>query len=415
MRSFSHVNDEHVITISSLPSLRRLSVTTDAPDGPIHSLVVDSLTSPLLEAAEDDSDDEPDVQLQASMRLAYNLSWAVNIFLLVGKVYAFWISSSRSVLASAADSAVDLASQVVIVWAEWQMNRVDPRYPVGRARLETIGVLACACIMSVASFAVIETAAMDLWRAFASGILPDAEFGLVMYIVLATATALKLVCWAYCRVFASRSDSMQALAEDHINDVMSNLAAVGAALIAGLAPGAWWADPVGAIIISIWIVWRWYEIAAQQVDKIVGRSAPEEFIRSLTELAMGHHASLVVDVVRAYHFGARYIVELEVVLPAEMTVAVSHDISIALMHKVERLEEVERAFVHVDYLHREAPEHKTERRLAKALGGSGNNIASLASAGSGSLGTLTPTGSGALPVQTPKGGAGARISGTNGV
>jgi hypothetical protein len=32
------------------------------------------------------------------------------------------------------------------------MNRADPLFPVGQARLEALGVLACACIMAVASF-----------------------------------------------------------------------------------------------------------------------------------------------------------------------------------------------------------------------------------------------------------------------
>ena len=72
------------------------------------------------------------------------MSWAVNIVLLVAKVYAFYISNSKSVLASLADSAVDLASQVVIWFAEFKSRRRDPRFPVGQARLETLGVLACA-------------------------------------------------------------------------------------------------------------------------------------------------------------------------------------------------------------------------------------------------------------------------------
>lgn len=78
---------------------------------------------------------------------------------------------------------------------------------------------------------------------------------------------------------------------------------------------------------------------------------------------------------------------MEIVLPAEMTVAESHDIALALQHKVRRacalhthsgvpshacctqieeLEEVERAFVHVDYQQRDAPEHKVERELLLA-------------------------------------------------
>jgi hypothetical protein len=41
------------------------------------------------------------------------------------------------------------------------------------------------------------------------------------------------------------------------------------------------------------------------VDKIVGRAAPEDFVEQLEQLATGHHEQLEVDVIRAYHFGAR--------------------------------------------------------------------------------------------------------------
>jgi len=40
-------------------------------------------------------------------------------------------------------------------------------------------------------------------------------------------------------------------------------------------------------------------------------------------------------------------VEMEIVLPGDMTVRESHDIALELQHKIEGLEEVERAFVHV--------------------------------------------------------------------
>lgn len=40
-------------------------------------------------------------------------------------------------------------------------------------------------------------------------------------------------------------------------------------------------------------------------------------------------------------------VEMEIVLPGAMTVRESHDIALALQHKIEGLDEVERAFVHV--------------------------------------------------------------------
>lgn len=45
-----------------------------------------------------------------------------------------------------------------------------------------------------------------------------------------------------------------------------------------------------------------------QMDKIVGRGAPEEFVRELAEVAANHHGALSVDCVRAYHAGTRYMV-----------------------------------------------------------------------------------------------------------
>jgi len=65
------------------------------------------------------------------------------------------------------------------------------------------------------------------------------------------------------------------------------------------------------------------------------------------QLAQQHDPRLDVDCCRVYHFGARYNVEMEVVLPGDMTVIESHDIALELQHKIEALSDVERAFVHV--------------------------------------------------------------------
>ena len=57
---------------------------------------------------------------------------------------------------------------------------------------------------------------------------------------------------------------------------------------------------------------------------------------------------------------------MEIILPADMQVRTSHDIALALQHKLEALDSVERAHVHVDYEKRSEPEHKIERKLLRA-------------------------------------------------
>ena len=71
-----------------------------------------------------------------------------------------------------------------------------------------------------------------------------------------------------------------------------------------------------------------------QVDKMIGKGAPADFIQNLEELAKTHHADMALDNIRAYYFGQRFIVEMEVVLPSTMTVRESHDIALILQHKV---------------------------------------------------------------------------------
>lgn len=60
---------------------------------------------------------------------------------------------------------------------------------------------------------------------------------------------------------------------------------------------------------------------------------------------------------------------MEIVLPGNMTVVESHDIALALQHKIEGLADVERAFVHVDHQKRDGLEHKVERELVKSSWG----------------------------------------------
>jgi len=67
--------------------------------------------------------------------------------------------------------------------------------------------------MSVASFEVIQESVSVLLEVYWTGQLPYLQLGLVMYLVLGSATLLKCVCWAVCAALQARSDLMLALAE----------------------------------------------------------------------------------------------------------------------------------------------------------------------------------------------------------
>lgn len=97
---------------------------------------------------------------------------------------------------------------------------------------------------SMASLEVIQYSCSDLYRGFALADPLIIQAPLIMYIILGSGTAAKLLLFYYCNQFKD-SDSLAALAEDHFNDVLSNIAAIVTASIAAHIRRLWWIDPIG--------------------------------------------------------------------------------------------------------------------------------------------------------------------------
>ncbi len=84
------------------------------------------------------------------MTFAIYLNLVANLILLIMKIVVVALSSSVSVLASLVDAALDFLSTAIIWVVTWLIGRKDQyAYPVGRRRLEPIGVLVFSIIMIV--------------------------------------------------------------------------------------------------------------------------------------------------------------------------------------------------------------------------------------------------------------------------
>ncbi|CEG47866.1 cation diffusion facilitator family [Plasmopara halstedii] len=291
------------------------------------------------------------------VQVAINASLAANVVLTIVKIYAALTSGSLAVLSSLVDSILDLTSQALFWYSDKRMHTPSVKYPAGRRRLEPIAVIISATLMGMAAIEVIQQSVKALVKGF-NGHLREIDISSFTLIVLLVAIVVKLFLWYICAKIASHSPSADALAQDHRNDVYSNLVAVSAAFVAHKHPSLWCLDSIGAIVISVYIAVSWLATGKEQVERLVGLQAEQEFIDHIRTLGDVHHPLMKTDIVRAYHFGNNYLVEMEVILPEDMCVKEAHDISLSLQIKVEGLDNVERAFVHVDYLERNYDEHK---------------------------------------------------------
>ena len=304
-------------------------------------------------------------------RRAHLVSLIVNILLFGSKLWVYLQSQSMVVLAALIDSTVDLLAQgILLITNRMASLQREPSetvlYPAGRSRAEPVGVIACALLMAMASAQVIRDSSLVLWQWWITGEERYVAIDLLDEILLFMTTFLKFILYIWCVVMVKRTNNVtvEALAQDHLNDVLSNSAALAAAIATQWALSLWFVDPVGAILISIYIIYSWARTGMEQMDLVIGRSADPDFLELVREMAETHDPGATLDQIRAYHFGPRFLVEVEIVMQPETALRESHDVGIVLQHKIERLEQVERCFVHVDYQERDVDDHDPLTPLA---------------------------------------------------
>lgn len=93
--------------------------------------------------------------------MAIYINFAANAILLAGKLAVVLTVPSVSVLASLVDAILDFLSTAIVWITTWLISRQDQyRYPIGRRRLEPIGVLVFSVIM-ITSFAQVALEAIQ--------------------------------------------------------------------------------------------------------------------------------------------------------------------------------------------------------------------------------------------------------------
>lgn len=315
---------------------------------------VDSLGSPSV------NDEEEDLREEGKHERAINISNWANVLLLAFKIFATVQSGSLAIAASTLDSLLDLMAGGILWFTHLSMKSINIyKYPIGKLRVQPVGIIIFAAIMATLGFQVLVQALEQLIKNDPSEKMD--YFQLVwLYAIMLTATGVKLVLWIYCR--SSGNKIVRAYAKDHYFDVVTNVIGLVAAVLGDRF--YWWIDPAGAITLAIYTISNWSGTVLENAVSLVGQSAPPEVLQKLTYLVLRHDPQIKrVDTVRAYTFGVLYFVEVDIELPEDLPLIEAHAIGESLQIKIEELSEVERAFVHLDYECDHKPEHSVLIRL----------------------------------------------------
>lgn len=112
----------------------------------------------------------------------------------------------------------------------------------------------------------------------------------------------------------------------------------------------WWIDPLGGILLSIFVIIQWSQISFEHIRNLTGAAASPEMISVLLYIVMRFAKAIKhITAIHAYHAGDKINVEVDIILDDRLSLKDAHDLGESLQYMLESLPVVERAFVHLDY------------------------------------------------------------------
>ncbi|XP_021771967.1 metal tolerance protein 4-like [Chenopodium quinoa] len=302
---------------------------------------------------------EEDDDEQAQHERAMKISNYANIVLLAFKIYATIKTGSLAIAASTLDSLLDLMAGGILWFTHLSMKNINIyKYPIGKLRVQPVGIIIFAAIMATLGFQVLIQAVEQLIKNEGAEKMTSDQY-IWLCVIMISATVVKLALFLYCR--SSGNEIVRAYAKDHYFDVVTNVVGLVAAILGDKF--YWWIDPAGAILLAIYTIANWSGTVLENAVSLIGQTAPPEVLQKFTYLVIRHPQVKRIDTVRAYTFGVLYFVEVDIELPEDIPLKEAHAIGETLQIKLEKLPEVERAFVHLDFECEHKPEHTVLSKL----------------------------------------------------
>ncbi|RZJ17579.1 MAG: cation transporter [Brevundimonas sp.] len=255
-------------------------------------------------------------------RSVTRLSVAVAVVLIVLKAFALGASGSVSILASLADSVLDLIASLAVFFAvRWAAAPPDADHRHGRGKGEALATLVQAGL-------VFASAVFIGWEAIQRIFEPRPVTGgywAVGVVVISIAVTAWLV-WMQTQAL-KRSGSL-AVAGDRAHyaaDLASNVVVlVGVASGALLqAPGL---DAAAGLVVAVWLFWGATGVLRSASDQLLDRAAPDADRVAITTAVLKDPRIAGLHRLRARMNGPVIHVEMHVDLEPTLTLDVAHAI-----------------------------------------------------------------------------------------
>ncbi len=259
---------------------------------------------------------------------------AVNIVLTVLKFAAGVAGRSGAMVADAVHSLSDMATDIVVIaFVGIASKPSDSGHDYGHGKYETLATLVISLALLTVGVGILSSSISAILVVVNGGELPRP--GGIAVAAAAVSIVAKEVLYRYTLGEARRTDSssMRANAWHHRSDALSSLGTFTGIGLAYFFDAAWRiADPVAAIIVSLFIFKIAFTLIIDGVGELMERSLPEDTEGEIIRIATADKAVQAPHNLRTRRIGSVIAIEMHVRVDPEMSVSRSH----ALTTDIER-------------------------------------------------------------------------------
>ena len=266
-----------------------------------------------------------------------------NILLFISKLIIGFVTNSIAIISDALNSLTDIINSIILfISVKVGGKSPDKSHPFGHYRSEPIGALIVAVLTVVLGFEVIRIAIQRL----ITKISPT--FSTPMLLTLIAIIIIKSFMYFYTKSAwkKTKSTALFAFMVDHRNDV---LIASGAIIgFAGSKYNLAFLDPLVAILIGLWIIKVGFGIGISNIKFLMGECPKKELLEKIKNTALKVKGVKGIHDVKAHYVGTLVQVQVHITVDRGLTLYKAHTIGKKVENQVEKLEDVEKAFVHID-------------------------------------------------------------------
>lgn len=275
------------------------------------------------------------------------------------KIFGAFYTGSLAILSSLIDSLADVfASSVSYVAIHFSTRPASQEHRYGYGRAESISALVQSAFIAGSGLFVMYD---GISRLITPKPMEKPGLGIVIMLLSLSATILLIVFQKY----VARKTSSPAIAADsahYMVDVLTNISIVLSLIVVKYFHIGWF-DILTAFVISAYLIYNAYKIAAEAVSALTDRELSEDIRQKVIDIVVNSEGIDGYHDFRSRDLGGAYFFEIHLELDGNLTLNKTHELTDNVEEKIKQAFPGAQVIIHQD------PYGLHENRLDYAIDG----------------------------------------------